>query len=471
MTANLIIMIGRQLVRSCGRVAFRGIGANGRALPRYFSILATPPAPTPAELKEEAKLNIAKSTPEENTNTEIMPVSDFKEEDLYKNKITQEIIKEPLLEVTGPTEEAKADPSTPEKDKAFIQKKTTLWQKIKVALVHLKDSFVDVWRDTKYLSKVVYNNGIREKKYTLFEMRERRRIVKDLIKFMPYAVLILLPGGELLFPPYMILFPNSTPTQFMTVANLGERTKTLTERQNEGYQNYVRSLPKFAKLLGIDPIKLYESLNFLETTEGKEKDRQFYKAHDFEEKIQKFLKRADKNDLIAPVALNTLDAYELEQLTKVFFMMYVPGYTWMNVIYGLFFRFPFYAAKFIGKMLKVKNPAKFTNNIFVKFKFTLNHGPLSYVKKRLLLYQLKFHLYQIRKQDRVLKQDFAQLAKNPILHKFEFARQRGIPIEAWEDIIKFTEYYWLPLSLREDVSDDLLVWITLMRYKYADIVV
>ena len=142
-----------------------------------------------------AKLNIAKSTPEENTNTEIMPVSDFKEEDLYKNKITQEIIKEPLLEVTGPTEEAKADPSTPEKDKAFIQKKTTLWQKIKVALVHLKDSFVDVWRDTKYLSKVVYNNGIREKKYTLFDIRERRRIFKDLIKFMPYAVLILLPGG------------------------------------------------------------------------------------------------------------------------------------------------------------------------------------------------------------------------------------------------------------------------------------
>lgn len=466
-------MIGRQIAKSCRTVAFRHMAGSRRILPRFFSAAQVPNNTEHQVLlpKEELTVNVVKTTPEGDTIIEATPVPEVKEEDLYKNKITQEIIKEPLLEEPGPAVEIKADPETPEKDKAFTQKKTTLWQKIKVALVHLKHSFIDVWKDTKYISKVIATNGINEKRYTLFELRERRRILKDLFKFMPYAVLILLPGGELLFPPYMILFPNSTPTQFMTVANLGERTKELTERQNEGYKNFVRSLPKFTKLLGIDPIKLYESLNYLETTEGKEKDRQFYKAHDFEEKIQKFLKRPDKNELIAPVALNTLDAYELEQLTKVFYMMYVPGYTWMNVIYGLFFKFPFYAVKFIAKQLKVKNTSKITNNIFVKFKFSLNHGPLSYVKKWLLLFQLKAHLYQIRKQDRVLKQDFSQLAKNPILHKFEFARQRGIPVEAWEDIIKFTEYYWLPLSLREDVSDDLLVWIMLLRFKYADIVV
>ena len=227
------------------------------------------------------------------------------EEYLYKNKIIQEVIKEPLLEDHGTSQEIKAAPNTPEKDKAFVQKKTTLWQKIKVGLVHLKDSFKDVWKDTKYLSKVVYRNGVKENEYTLFEMRERRRITKDLIKFMPYAVLIILPGGELLFPIYVLLFPNSTPTQFMTVANLGERTKHMTEKQAEGYENFVRSLPKFTTLLGIDPIKLYESLNHLDKTEGKEKDRQFYKAHDFEEKIQKFLKLKNKDELIAPIGLSS----------------------------------------------------------------------------------------------------------------------------------------------------------------------
>lgn len=393
------------------------------------------------------------------------------EEYLYKNKILQEVVKEPLLEQKGPSEEIKARADTPEKDKAFVQKKTTLWQKIKVGLIHLKDSFIDVWKDTKYISKVIVNNGLTEEKYTLFEMRERRRISKDLLKFIPYAILILLPAGELLFPPYFILFPNSTPTQFMTVANLGERTKLLTERQEEGYDNFVRSLPKFTKLLGIDPIKLYDSLNYLDKTEGKEKDRQFYKAHDFEEKIQKFLKLKNKDELISQIALSTLDSYELEQLNKIFYQLYVPGYTWINVFYGIFFKVPFYILKYICKFLKVQNPSRMTNNIFVKFRFTIDNGPLSYMKKYLLLWQLKFHIKQIRKQDRVLNQDFSQLSKNPILHKAEFAKQRAMVIDDLDEMKKFTEFYWLPLSLRKDVSDDLLVWITVLRFKYSDILV
>lgn len=393
------------------------------------------------------------------------------EEYLYKNKIIQEVVKEPMLEDHGHAKEIKAKPDTPEKDKAFVKKKTTLWQKIKVALIHLKDSFIDVWRDTKYLSKVIYNNGLSEENYTLFEMRERRRITKDLIKFMPYAVLILVPGGELLFPPYFLLFPNSTPTQFMTVANLGERTKLLSERQEEGYDNFVRSLPKFTKLLGVDPIKLYESLNYLKSTEGKEKDRQFYKAHDFEEKIQRFLKKKNKDDLIAPIALNTLDSFELEQLNKIFYQLYVPSYTWINVFYGAFFKVPFYILKYIAKWMKVPNPNRMTNNIFVKFRFSLDNGPLSYLKKYLLLGQLKLHIMQIRRQDRVLSRDLSQLNKNPILHKVEFAKQRAIVIDNLDDMQKFVEYYWLPLSLRKDVSDDLLVWITVLRFKYADILV
>lgn len=468
-------MIGRHMIRNCQRLVVGGL-LRGNKLPfRCFSAIQQNHILQEESTKSSNQIDVSRSSIKVTEDTtpviENATLSEVNEEELYKNKIAQEIIKEPLLEVTEPPEEIKAGPETPEKDKAFTEKKTSLWQKIKVALIHLKESFIEVWKDTKYLTKVVKANGLDENKYTLFEVRERRRITKDLIKFMPYAVLILVPGGELLFPPYFLLFPNSTPTQFMTVANLGERTKVLTEKQDDGYENFQRSLPKFAKLLGIDPIKLYESLNHLETTEGKEKDRQFYKAHDFEDKIQKFLKLKNKNELISPIGLHTLDSYELEQLNRVFYIMYVPGYTWINVIYGAIFKFPFYVLKFLAKQLKIKNPSSMTNNIFVKFKFSLDFGPLSYVKKWLLLLQLKYHLKQIRMQDRVLKRDFLQLAKNPILHKFEFARQRGIPIDTWEDIIKFTEYYWLPLSLREDVSDDLLVWITLLRFKYAEILI
>lgn len=459
---------------TCGKLLTKQLFGTALKIGRPSSTIARRFSTTKssADSLQQSETMKAQSEPlVENLSMKAEEQTQISEENAYKNKIIQEVIKEPILEETTPAVEIKAPADAPEKDKAFVQKQTTLWQKIKVVMVHLKHSFIDVWRDTKYLNKMVVKNGVKEKNYTLFEMRERRRITKDLIKFFPYAVLIILPGGELIFPFYMILLPNSTPTQFMTAANLGDRTKHLTEKQAEGYSNFLRSLPKFTKLLGIDPIKLYESLNFLEKAEGKEKDRQFYKAHDFEEKIQKFLKLKNKNDLMAPVSLSTLDSYELEQLNKIFYQLYVPGYTWINILYGTIFKVPFHLIKFIAKLLKVENPNRFLNNIFMKISFTIDNGPLSYLKKYLLLWQLKYHIKQIRKQDRVLKQDFSQLAKNPILHKAEFAKQRGIKIDDHEEILKFTEYYWLPLSLREDVSDDLLVWITVLRFKYADILV
>lgn len=461
-----IVTSGKLAKSALSRNVLQALGTKSLSRPFSFTSRATGEKTLDHE-KQQKSLDLqSKSLMETEEHHE--PAT---EEYLYKNKIIQEVVKEPFLETHGPTEEIKARPDTPEKDKAFVQKKTTLWQTIKVAMIHLKESFIDVWKDTKYISKVIGRNGFTDEKYTLFEIRERRRISKDLLKFLPYAVLIILPGGELLFPPYFLLFPNSTPTQFMTAANLGERTKLMTERQEEGYDNFVRSLPKFTKLLGIDPIKLYDSLNHLGKTEGKEKDRQFYKAHDFEEKVQKFLKLKNKDELISPISLSTLDSYELEQLNKIFYQLYVPGYTWINVFYGTFFKVPFYLLKYLAKFLKVQNPGRMTNNIFVKFKFTIDNGPLSYLKKYLLLWQLKFHIKQIRKQDRVLSQDFAQLAKNPILHKAEFAKQRAIVIDDLDEMIKFTEFYWLPLSLRKDVSDDLLVWITVLRFKYSDILV
>lgn len=464
-------MIARQALATCARVACRSLLSTpivftrrSLRLAKMFSSISDSQTPDQVQTRDS---RLIRDPDNELLKEEIL----MKEEPIYKSKIIQEVIKEPLLENKGGVEELQARPETPEKDKVFVQKKTTLWQKIKVALVHLKDSFVDVWKDTKYLSKMVYKNRLTEDNYTLFEMRERRRITKDLIKFMPYAVLIILPAGELLFPPYFLLFPNSTPTQFMTSANLGERTKILTEKQEQGYASLVKSLPKFAKLLGIDPIKLFESLDRLNKTEGKEKDRQFYKAHDFEDKLQKFLKLTNKEELISSIRLSNLDSCELEQLNKLFYQLYVPGYTWVNVLYGAIFKAPFYILKYSCKWLGVENPNRFLNNILVKFNFTLDHGPLSYLKKYLLLFQLKHHIKQIRKQDIALSKNFEQLANNPLLHKVEFARQRGINIDNQEDILKFVEYYWLPLSLRKDVSDDLLVWISILRYRYAEILI
>ena len=63
----------------------------------------------------------------------------------------------------------------------------------------------------------------------------------------------------------------------------------------------------------------------------------------------------------------------------------MPGTVWVNLVYGIFFKFPFWTAKMVAKLMKSPRYSRFTNNPFYKFKFTLDNGPLSYLKKQLLV--------------------------------------------------------------------------------------
>jgi LETM1 and EF-hand domain-containing protein 1 len=38
----------------------------------------------------------------------------------------------------------------------------------------------------------------------------------DVIKFIPFSFFIIVPGAEILLPPFLVIFPNSIPSQFMS---------------------------------------------------------------------------------------------------------------------------------------------------------------------------------------------------------------------------------------------------------------
>lgn len=392
-------------------------------------------------------------------------------EDYYKSRITVEVAKEGA--VLENQEEVPHDPTAviPEKDKAFVAKKTSLWEKIKVMWQQLKESFIEFFKDVRFIWRAFRAKGFRDEQYSLLELRERRRIIFDFIKFIPYSVMIVVPGAELLFPPYVLLFPNSTPTQFIPINSRGERTEQLAKKQEEGYNLFVRSLPKFAALLDIDSTKLYKSLSNLQGSQGKEKDWQYYQASDIEAKLFAFLENPDKVGRPKDFNLANLSSYEIEQLNKVFFYLYIPGYNFLNIAYGLFFKSPFFLAKFFAKWRKWPNPSRLTDNFLCKFSFKLDFGPLALFKKYLQLSQLRYHMWQLRRQDRALAKDFSQLAKLEQIHLIEFAKQRGINIDHKQEVLDFVEKYWLPLSLRQDIPSDLLIWIAVLRYKYAEILV
>jgi hypothetical protein len=43
-----------------------------------------------------------------------------------------------------------------------------------------------------------------------------KQVKTDFIKFIPFSVFIIVPGAELLLPAWLVIFPNSIPSQFLS---------------------------------------------------------------------------------------------------------------------------------------------------------------------------------------------------------------------------------------------------------------
>ena len=99
-----------------------------------------------------------------------------------------------------------------QRDKVFTEKKMSTYDTVMVALHHMKHSLVQIYTDAKYLKKLFKRHGFREKAYTIQQMREKRRITKDVLKFIPFSAFVIIPLGEALLPLYLIIFPNAMPT-------------------------------------------------------------------------------------------------------------------------------------------------------------------------------------------------------------------------------------------------------------------
>lgn len=85
---------------------------------------------------------------------------------------------------------------------------------------------------TKVKNDVVFLFGVQRKtigatyaKDDYFERRKVRQVKTDVIKFIPFSLFLIIPGGELFIPPYLMIFPNSMPSQFMDSAQRNKKFK------------------------------------------------------------------------------------------------------------------------------------------------------------------------------------------------------------------------------------------------------
>lgn len=85
-----------------------------------------------------------------------------------------------------------------------------IWKETKYTLAQ---GFRDLWSDTKWIINLYKTKESIE--FTGYEMAESHRIKLDLLKFVPYSILLAIPFAELAIPVILWLFPNAIPSFFL----------------------------------------------------------------------------------------------------------------------------------------------------------------------------------------------------------------------------------------------------------------
>ena len=75
----------------------------------------------------------------------------------------------------------------------------------------------------------------------------------------------------------------------------------------------------------------------------------------------------------------------------------------------------------------------------------------------------------IRYQDKAMRKYPHQLDEMPSLHLKNIARERGIELVDDESIKENLNKKWLRFSVDYNVSDDFLIWTSIIKYSFNDI--
>ena len=125
------------------------------------------------------------------------------------------------------------------------------FNRVRSALGHLLYELRKVKNGFSRLKKdILYYFGIKKKninyKYREESYKEKvkvRQVKIDVIKFIPFSFFILVPGAEILLPPFLVIFPNSVPSQFMSEKQRDQKFEAIKERRIKAGQYLVQQLP------------------------------------------------------------------------------------------------------------------------------------------------------------------------------------------------------------------------------------
>jgi LETM1 and EF-hand domain-containing protein 1 len=339
----------------------------------------------------------------------------------------------------------------PSKSKAhIIKKKLTIKEQLKHAWDHMKKSLIDVKDDTKLMFNLRKKGLL--KNLPLNEFLQYKQIQKDILKFLPFSLFVLIPVGEVFLPIYLYLFPNATPSQFYSEKSVGQMVSAKVKIQRKAYevlkQHFRSVIPEILT-------ELQTEMNSILTIESaEERERRFqeldlkvmtHMAENWEHYEQK-------------LKLWKLTVYEKECVLGFLFKDFVSG---VNIINRLI-RLPWLISAFCSKMWykirgikkekvekevtkpKTKGSGSINLNKSFHGQTTLNFTPISQFRNILLTLQIKHHIWSMKRQDRFLDKGGLEELNNCTKQQvFMLSKGRGFAHLAEKDEKDFLIQYWV----------------------------
>lgn len=332
-----------------------------------------------------------------------------------------------------------------------VTKKKSMLDHIKETFANIKKSLKDLYKDGKYVYNLKKQHGS-WKNLHLVEYIKYKNINYDLIKFLPYSLFLTIPIAEFALPFYILLFPNSTPSQFYSEKKVGERTQKMNLKQKEGFEVIKK---KLYTTFGNDFLEIEQKCKVLRENPGdKDAKKMLIKL---DAKIQEKLKEEWANYYSKHLSFYKLTIEEQEAILKVFYIEYISGTYIINQLYNI----PFMIYNFLSKYIK-------TSKVEInEEKWKLNFFPILHLKIISFRIQLLRHLQRIKKEDRLLFKDVDdELNRCSAIELFELIRKRGFKIESDTDRKEFLKTYWPQHA--EIKKTDVKVWSILLRHYYGD---
>lgn len=181
-------------------------------------------------------------------------------------------------------------------DQVFHKKEKGWWVHVEHFMNLVKKGCIDMKKDSRYLKSIFSGNLLFESRYTAYELRERRRISKDILKFIPFFGMLIIPGGEIFIPLYVGIFPNATPNQLLTDSEKGIKVGEKVAKQDAGHNYLKNHLPKFINVIGLDSLHYQRTVDKFEKSEGLDKEKYFYTAQCFSSQLNSFMENGDHSE-------------------------------------------------------------------------------------------------------------------------------------------------------------------------------